>query len=210
MGIGSSSIDEDEFKNIEQSALEKLQSQLTDLYSDEECEQKKKLIAEIGTSAQEQMSAVGGAIRDIEKIEKFVQGTLERLSNFADQKLLNRSFFELGFRLWNTLLTQYAFLKSFLEYYHHGGGSRGSGLILASITEGSQIIPHPSLVKYQFLPRNHELDNEILEIDIELSDFSLQSKINSHTKWVNCSPIPHVENWFENTWQEYEERDIFK
>ena len=77
------------------------------------------------------MSAVGGAIRDIEKIEKFVQGTLERLSNFADQKLLNRSFFELGFRLWNTLLTQYAFLKSFLEYYHHGGGSRGSGLILS-------------------------------------------------------------------------------
>ena len=110
---------------------------------------------------------------------------------------------------WKTLdalICQLTYLTSIQTYIMHGGGSRGSFLIINEADEQNSSIYHPKLKKYPIKPRNFDLDEKILEI---FNNIYAHEEIQLDSQWVTCRPIPKVNAWFEKTWTQYQDREIF-
>ncbi|MFW5923832.1 MAG: oxidoreductase, partial [Planctomycetota bacterium] len=97
-------------------------------------------------------------------------------------------------------LTHIAFLESILCYIERGGGSRGGYLVedpegeLDVHTEQGTELPHR--------PENEEMKTEILETVKDGDEFRVYP--------VRRRPLPEDDSWYETTWNEWMEGNIFQ
>ncbi len=156
---------------------------------------------------QSRMMKSGAYIRNLNDINHILNISRKELKNFFSTIHVNSGRELLG--AWKTLdalICQLTYLTSIQTYIMHGGGSRGSFLIINEADEQNSSIYQPKLKKYPIKPRNFDLDEKILEI---FNNSYAHEEIQLDSQWVTCRPIPKVNAWFEKTWTQYQDREIF-
>ncbi len=156
---------------------------------------------------QSRMMKSGAYIRNLNEINHILEISRKELNNFFSKIHANTGRELLG--AWKTLdalICQLTYLTSIQIYITHGGGSRGSFLIINEVDEQNNSIYNLKLEKYQIKPRNFDLDEKILEI---YNNSYAHEEIQLDSHWVTCRPIPKVNPWFEKTWAQYQDREIF-
>lgn len=156
---------------------------------------------------QSRMMKSGAYIRNLNEINHILEISRKELNNFFSKIHVNTGRELLG--AWKTLdalICQLTYLTSIQTYIVHGGGSRGSFLIINKGDEQNTSIYHPKLEKYPIKPRNFDLDEKISEI---FNNNYAHGEIKLDTQWVTCRPIPKVNPWFEKIWAQYQDRKIF-
>ena len=102
-------------------------------------------------------------------------------------------------------LTQIAFLEALHAYLLRGGGSRGSSVVLAPDDAPSEQIRYMNTKRGRelaHLVENMEMRGEILEI--------ARGDDGEFTAWpVPVRPLPEDDSWFENTWREWANGEVF-
>ncbi|HLR34880.1 MAG TPA: hypothetical protein VK071_06065, partial [Tissierellales bacterium] len=105
------------------------------------------------------------------------------------------------FRVYDMLITQIACLSAILEYIKKGGDSRGSYLV--SNDDGSyEIEIGDEVLRFSL---DNDFKNEICETEVTVCD-----NVDVTHKWIPVRPIPEYESWFENTWKDYREKEIYE
>jgi len=105
-----------------------------------------------------------------------------------------------AFRLRQLCFSQFMYLKAIIFGLEHNIGSRGSSIVLDPA--GQQV--HPLLDEHwKILPENTEFRGKILETEgVPGGEIC--------NEWMNCSPIPETDAWFETAWADFRERKIYK
>lgn len=152
--------------------------------------------AELKKATAERMSRVGGPIRNPEDIKSSCIALENEIGSFYESvKTLNDPACIAGaFRLRETMVSQYVYLCSMLDYIENGGKSRGSALY----TDKSGSLPYAQLPEtFRFT-----LDDG--------GRASLVQTVNyvdgkCRVKWRRVRDIPQRDDFFENVWREYRE-----
>lgn len=157
---------------------------------------KKDKIDTTGKTVTARMSRVGGAIRNIENLES-LQSTL--FSEIIDFSKTTETYGDplhiaKAFRLRETLLSQYVFLSSMLNYINTGGKSRGSSLY----TDESGELPYKQLPEiFRFT-----LDDRDLSSLVQTVQYAPDGCL---FRWRKVRDIPQRDDFFENVWRTYRE-----
>ncbi|MFJ7728541.1 FAD-binding protein [Neobacillus sp. NPDC097160] len=156
-----------------------------------------KIRAQIQTN----MTLSGSHIREINNVSEALEKA-EALYKVFDENLEVRSQEDILGSIQNKMLlvTQIAYLSSIKKYLEEGGGSRGSYIVLDH--EGELI--HPKLNQnWKIKHENTSLRDKIIE-----TSFSPSGKFES--KLVQSRSIPEDDDWFENIWNQYLNREIVR
>lgn len=147
---------------------------------------------------QQRMSKVGAHIRnplEVEEALKEAKAHYELLKS-GDISLKTNSEIVDYFQNRQLALTQIAVLQSIFHYINSNGGSRGSYLILDN--QGELISD-----KLQWKSR---AENK------KLRDYTLEYQYldgTHHAQLIPVREIPEDQDWFENVWKSYVQKDIF-
>ncbi|MDR1831674.1 MAG: FAD-binding protein [Fusobacteriaceae bacterium] len=151
--------------------------------------------------ARQNMSAVGGAIRNGDRIRETLARVRERLSRFKEEAKVSKPVdLRHVFRLRETLLCQLAYLSAMADYVENGGKSRGSALY----TDPAGQKP------YDFLPDAFAYTTEegqktgVTQI-VSLEPVSAGELPEVRVAWRPVRPIPVRDEFFENVWREFRE-----
>ncbi|MHA1857752.1 MAG: FAD-binding protein [Promethearchaeota archaeon] len=197
----------DEFINIANDAKKKLISLLHQLIQNDDQSQESDF-HHLLKKIQDRMMKSGAYIRNLTEINQIIESSNKELKNFFSTKHVNNGLELLdAWKTYDALINQLTYLTSFQNYIAHGGGSRGSFLIINNDNNQNHFILSPNLKNYPILQHNAQLDNEILEI-LKINDSKEELKFK--TQWVKCRPIPKVNSWFERTWAQFQNREIFE
>ncbi len=98
-------------------------------------------------------------------------------------------------------LAQLAFLEALNNYVARGGGSRGSYLILDA--EGDCEVTTRQETQLHHRSENAVMRDEILEVRLD-NDGSFKSSVSP------VRPIPDEDPWFETTWRQWQQGEIFE
>ncbi|MCR5031559.1 MAG: FAD-binding protein [Lachnospiraceae bacterium] len=150
-----------------------------------------------------EMSAAGGMIRQAETIRAAQQKTDDLLAHFeATVKRPEASQLSIYYRLYDMLMTRKMYLYAMQDYIQAQAGSRGSALYTAS--DGIK-------------PTGGTPEEELPELfRCRLEDGSLNSRIQEivltengsvHTSWRPVRPVPQPDDFFENQWRAYRQRN---
>jgi hypothetical protein len=142
------------------------------------------------------MTTYAGIVRDPVGIAESIPSA-RQLVESARRELGVSSAEEVGsaFRVIDLCVTHVVYLEAFREYLEHGGGSRGSGLVLDQ--SGPRI--HDTFEEsWGLRPADpaSEASARILEVELE-EDGSVQAH------WTSPRPVPEPEVWFEQVWRDY-------
>jgi len=171
--------------------IEKINKSISDLSGVSNVCQTRKEIGEL-------MSKNAAHIREVENIEQSIKITKDKYLNFWETLKLN-NINELPAAMSNRdlLIAQYVYLNAMLDYIKHGGGSRGSYIILTEKC-GSKI--HEKL-PFRYIPCGGNNFREMIqEISFNKID---ESECEVKITWRERRPIPDAPRWFENVWSEY-------
>jgi len=159
--------------------------------------------SEARSEIQERMSAHGAFIRSAAGIGQAVNEAKALHARLAAKGMHLASRAELPAAIQNVhlCLTHIAFLQTIQALIERGGGSRGGYMILDDegdltvTTKRGRELPHRS--------ENTELRNEILETRLAgPGDFEVCP--------VPARPLPDDDSWYETTWRQWLEGEIFK
>lgn len=190
-------------KDFLESAKDQVEKKIDFIQNISVKEEEQSNVRDIQEELQKQMSKVGAFIRDEEEIQKTL-----KVFKKAYRKLLSqvhiKDLRELPkvFQIYDMLLTQISCLSSILEYINKGGDSRGSYLIVNA--QGDYKVKTEDLTLQYSLKQDYK-------------DQVCETSINKNTKdiefvnhWVDVRPISECESWFENVWEEYRKKKIYK
>lgn len=164
-------------------------------------------VAALRNQAAARMSDVAAHIRPVEALDAALEEAAMLAREFPSNVRLE-SLYELpdAFRLRDILLTRYAFLASIRQYVLHGGGSRGSSLVVeAPEKQPADKSELPGRLRAR--PENKALRAFICETDLHAAsnDNGRLSKLACRFNWVLVRGIPRRDNWFENVWRDFRE-----
>ncbi len=147
------------------------------------------------TQATRLMSAVGGAVRNQEKIEKALETLTADRKSFTEKLWIsNPARLCQVFHLEDILLCQQIYLSAMADYIKKGGNSRGSALYTNPAGER----PFEGLLEEMaFLLEDGSLSGLVQEA--EYQDCQVRFF------WRRVRPIPEEEDFFENVWRSYRE-----
>ena len=151
---------------------------------------------------QSRMTGLGAHIRSREGIDIGISECIDELKDLTKMVKMG-SFYELPYVFQNRdmLLTQYVYLSAIKEYIESGGKSRGSYLI----HDAEGCLPVEGLPeKFRFTLEDGSLSGKVCEIELH------RESMNCETAWKPVRPIPVEENWFENVWNDYRNRESFR
>ena len=184
-------------KNIDVSRLEKISHEAL-----EKLEKDKKLMISDSSNVEvyhrrfaKRMSEAAGAIRSREGIRKLLNDVNLILCSFAQNvKVSSESELYRAYRLRDTLVSQYVYLRAMEDYAMEGGASRGSAVYLEKVTDFSSLL------------------------DFKLSDEAMLKRVqeisydghSANTHWRDVRPLPDGGGVFETVWREYREKKIFE
>ena len=196
----------EEFSIVANSAKTRLLSLLSNLIqnSEQSPESNHRYLLE---KIRNRMMKSGAYIRNLNEINHIIEISQIELNKFFSIIHISSGRELLG--AWKTLdalICQLTYLTSIQTFIVHGGGSRGSFLIISEGDEQNTSIFSPKLNKYPIKPRNLALDEKISEI---FNNRYTYGELKLNTQWVKCRPIPKVNTWFENVWARYQNRKIF-
>lgn len=129
----------------------------------------------------ERMSMTGAFIRDYDRICDLQSMVKDELNNFNYRSEIAEIFLPITIN-YDILITQYVYLSAIREYIEKGGKSRGSYLI-----------------------------NGNIETDMNMSDkicYIQYTNGITKTRWENVRPIPCGEQWFENVYNEFQNKGV--
>ena len=160
-------------------------------------------ITDMRNEFQERMSACGAHIRDYNKVSKAVSEAWEQYRRLkTGMKVVSSKELPTVFRTLDLCLTHAVYLEAIKEYLINGGKSRGSYLVLDP--EGEK--PCEELTdewKFTLTDINSPVNKKILEIYLD-DDYNIKKQ------WVDITPVPKEDTWFENVWNEFMKNNIIK
>jgi len=165
-------------------------------------DEKESNIIAVRDKFQKKMSKIGAFIRNEKEIEEGIVEFIQGFENFTDIIHINDvKELPIVFRVYDMLITQIACLSAILEYIKKGGDSRGSYLV--SNDDGSyEIEIGDEVLRFSL---DNDFKNEICETEVTVCD-----NVDVTHKWIPVRPIPEYESWFENTWKDYREKEIYE
>jgi succinate dehydrogenase/fumarate reductase flavoprotein subunit len=148
-------------------------------------------------NAQNTMSEIGASIRDVQKIEWYLDQLTARLKGFGTEvRIRNISQFSNLYRLHDVYLAQYVYLHAMIDYQKKGGRSRGSAMYHDA--KGTKVFEEMDET-FRFLLDDHSLDEMIQEIEL--------TPEGAKANWRKREPLPMEEDFFENVWKTYRENE---
>lgn len=141
---------------------------------------------------QQRMSRAAGPIRALDLSVQAIEEANKQLLTLSELEGIPRVYLPKVLRLRHMVLAQIWYLYAIEMYLTHGGGSRGSFLVIGK--EGQ--IPHPLLDDYRIVGENEKLR---LSMQVIFSDCNGQLK----ERWDACRNVPTEAFWFERVWQEF-------
>lgn len=140
------------------------------------------------------MSAVGGPIRDTEKMRAALAEVQELFAHFAERvRVPSGAGLMRAYRLRDVLIAQATVLSAMLDYTQHGGRTRGSALY----TDPAGEKPAHMEELFRFVADRHEFDGETQEITWHPA--------GCESLWRPVHPLPEGGGFFENVWRGYRE-----
>lgn len=151
-----------------------------------------QMLDKILSTVQQRMTRAAGPIRRYDEVERACEEAEKQLAQGLHGLALPPSLFSYGLRLRHLLIAQLWYMKAIKGYLDHGGGSRGSYLVVD--TEGT--IVHPLLPVYRMRKENQELRTSIQVLFLNKQGALCE-------RYVPCRPIPDQEFWFERVWADF-------
>ncbi len=144
--------------------------------------------------ARRKMSDMGGAIRDSQKIKKYLCEVENKLEGFfSDVAVASCNRLRLAYQYRDILETQRAVLSAMLDYAERGYSSRGSAIIC----DGKGVLPQGLDECFRFRMSESRASHKI-QTAVENN-----GKIQINLRDVR--PIPKTDDFFEKVWQEFRE-----
>lgn len=159
-------------------------------------------ILEVRDNLRKEMSRIGAFIREKDEIKESISKFEKAFTEFTDIIHINNlKELPLVFRVYDMIITQISILSAILEYMNRGGDSRGSYLV--SKDDG------PNEVKIEEKVWKYSLEDDFRGEVCE-SQVSTDDGIKVSHKWVKVRLLPEYDSWFENVWDEYRQKKIYK
>lgn len=142
---------------------------------------------------QARMTAHGSHIRELNAVESALRSARAQIASFDQLRVRDRTRIAEALRVRHLLIAHEAYLEAIATYLRHGGGSRGSYMVMGSAGN----VVHESLAEqWRYEPENRALREQVLET-VRTSEGTFASR------FVPRRPLPRDEYWFESTWGEY-------
>ncbi|MFW6280007.1 MAG: FAD-binding protein [Planctomycetota bacterium] len=157
---------------------------------------------QVRSEIQQRMSRHGAFIRSEDGVRKALKDAYQLRDRVRSNgiRMQEKDQLNVAFQNEHLCLTHIAFLETILCYIERGGGSRGGYLVedpegeLDVHTEQGTELPHR--------PENEEMKTEILETVKDGDEFRVYP--------VRRRPLPEDDSWYETTWNEWMEGNIFQ
>ncbi|NLM09952.1 MAG: FAD-binding protein [Clostridiaceae bacterium] len=141
------------------------------------------------------MSEVAAAIRNITKIEEYIQSVKGMLDSFKETvQVKDKNELKHVFILYDALVSQYVYLCAIRDYINNGGKSRGSALYYAP--DGNLVDNLPEMFRFNL--DDHSKGNVVQTV-------SLDKTGNCTFNWRPVRPMPEEDSFFENVWRSFRE-----
>ncbi|MEM1485908.1 FAD-binding protein [Oscillospiraceae bacterium PP1C4] len=152
-------------------------------------------VLELWDEAQKEMSRVGAAIRNNAQIEQYIEQLQDHIKNFNSLvKIDSVNRLNKAYRLYDTLICQYVYLSTMMNYAENGGKSRGSALYYTA--DGAR--PFKELPEmFQFILDDGSRGNLVQETSYKDGRCTFN--------WRQIRPMPSEDDFFENVWRSYRE-----
>ena len=148
------------------------------------------------------MTRAGAHIRGLNEVSEAVNTSLKELKAFDSETSANdRAYLADAFRNRDILITQYVYLSAIKEYIERGGKSRGSYLV----RDDNGILPLPNLPEL-FRFKLDDLKSMKKACSVTYDKDTMKVRYD----WTDVRPIPVEDNWFENVWADYRNKNIIK
>lgn len=149
------------------------------------------------------MTLSGGHIRCLDQIKQALADCRQELATFpADLVLGHESELADAFRCRDMLITQFVYLSALKEYAAKGGQSRGSYLVY----DPEGVLPAAGLPEqFRYSLDSGELMDWACEVEL-LADGEWECRFH----WTRVRPVPLEDNWFEKTWAEYRQGEVYR
>lgn len=155
---------------------------------------------------QERMSGAGGFLRNFNQVSRALNEAVEQYKILCDIQIPQDGKME-HMRNVQLCFTQIIFLSAILKSIESRVGSRGSAVVLSSsddrgCVEDDSVSISMGEDTWNVMPEDASFREKILE-----SWLAADGTI--HHRWVARRDIPSREPWFETTWEEYRNGDIY-
>lgn len=152
-------------------------------------------VNELINDIRKKMSEVAAAIRDIGKIEEYINSVKEMLDNFTEiVQIKDRYELKNVFILYDALISQYVYLCAMKDYINNGGKSRGSALYYS---------PDGKLIDNLHEMFRFSLDDNKRGNIVQVVELGKTGNCSFH--WRPVRPIPDEDSFFENVWRSFRE-----
>ena len=149
---------------------------------------------------QNRMEKYAGILRPKEGLEGELKNIRLQIQNQAEIiSIKDASELIKYFQVRDSLITQYLFFSSILDYHNRSGQSRGSFLIIRKELNkaiGEHLISlTKNLSAYNYIKSEEDLSNQIQTILFKNNQINLE--------WVKVRDIPESSSWFETVWKDF-------
>jgi len=145
------------------------------------------------------MTKVGAHIRNLNDINQEITETKKQFSQIVNSLFIKEiEELSLAFKNYDLLLTQLVYLNAIKNYIEEGGKSRGSFLVYDQFGK----LPLPKLPE---IFRN-SMCNESFKNKIQIVSYK---DGNCVFNWEKVKAIPNDNQWFENVWFDFREKNIY-
>ncbi len=152
---------------------------------------------------QTEFSEKAGIMRSEENLRDLSSKVTSQLNSFLfDFVGLAWKDLPLLYKFRDLLYTQWVTLYSMIQYLELGGGSRGSALIIDGANPKAEVL-HERLNHLKVIPNNKDLRQVICHVYLGRAG-------KFHAIWLPVRPIPDQTAWFETTWHEFEQGELFR
>jgi succinate dehydrogenase/fumarate reductase flavoprotein subunit len=148
---------------------------------------------------QNRMSMYGAHLRSLKKIDAAVTAAYQQLKDFERIKIQTMQEIPVALRHRHLVLSHIGYLEAIKTYLAHGGGSRGSYLVLDP--QGMPVL-EDRLPEWNYKPEDVTFRNKILATTWN------GKKFEHH--FIPRRAIPEDARWFESAWHDYIEGTIFR
>ena len=136
-------------------------------------------------SYSKKMSGCGAELRSPEKIKELIQSIKDCIANCEKCSPDSFGAFKEYLKMRDILITQYAFLSAYTDYFEDGGNSRGA-YVISDMTP-SEILRNTTSVE---IDKDHK--SFVHEIEYDNGDFV--------SSFVPVKAVPESEQWFEKVY----------
>ena len=152
---------------------------------------------------QERMTAFGAHIRDPQALDQAAAQAWDQYERMISRtRVSSAQKWSAAFKNLDLCLTHALYLYAIAAYLKREGKSRGSYLVLDPIGE-KPCAALDETWRFSLNPEGAFVDNHICEVFLDPSG-------KPRSQWVPVRPLPQESAWFENVWNSFIKKDIFR